>query len=90
MQALVAAGRRSRVPDDHVTRPISCCHPGRASSTLTLAPNKHDRWWICCSNFVRLDGARVVMKTNIRSLAGAVSDSRCPSVDSSHVRRGRS
>ncbi len=88
VQALVAAARRSRVPDDHVIRPISCCHPGRASSVLTLAPGKHDRWWICCSDSVGPDGTGIVVKANIRSLTGAVSDSRCPSVDPADIRHG--
>ena len=88
MQALVAAARRGCVPDDHVIRPISCCRPGRASSALILAPGKHDRWWICCSDSVGPDGTGIVVKANIRSLTGAVSDSRCPSVDPADIRHG--
>ena len=80
MQTLVATARCSRVPDDHVIRPISCCHPGRAAAVLTLAPGEHDRWWICRGNFVGADCARIVVETNIRSLTGVISDSGCSSV----------
>ena len=81
MQALVATARRGRVPDDHVVRPVSRRHPGRASPVLTLAPGEHDGWRICCSDSVGPDGTGIVVKANIRSLTGAVSDSRCPPVD---------
>jgi len=53
-----------------------------------LAPGKHDRWWICCSDSVGPDGTGIVVKANIRSLTGAVSDSRCPSVDPADIRHG--
>ena len=86
MQALVAAACRGRVPDDHVIRPISCCHPGRASSVLTLAPGKHDRWWICCSDSVGPDGTGIIVETNKRSLTGMISDSGCSSVDPPDIR----
>ncbi len=88
MQALVAAGCSGSVPDNHVACAVSRCDPGRTSSVLTLAPGKHDRWWICCSDSVGPDGTGIVVKTNIRSLTGAVSDSRCPSVDPADIRHG--
>ena len=75
-------------PDNKIVASIRRCDPGRASPTLTLAPRDHDRGRTCRSNFVGPDGTGIIVKANIRSLTGAVSDSRCPSVDPSHIRRG--
>src|SRR5215468_9077751 len=84
MEPLIAASRR--VPDDHVVRPVSCRYPGRAPPVLTLAPGKHDRRWICRSNFVGPDRTKIVMKTNVCSLTGVVSHSRRASVDPADTR----
>ncbi len=90
MQALVATARRGGVPDDHVVRPVSRRNPGRTPAVLAHTPGKRNCGRICGGNFIRPHRARIVMKTKIRSLAGAVSDSRCPSVNSAHVRLGHS
>ena len=73
MQALVA--RDTGHPDDRVIGSISRCDPGRASASLTHAPSEGYGGWICWRNFVGPDRSGVVMKTNIRSLAGVVCDS---------------
>ncbi len=86
MQALIATTRGGSVPHNHIVCAVGRRDPGRAAPVLTLAPTKRDRRRICRSNLIGPDRAGVVMKTNIRSLAGMVSDSRYPSVSSSHVR----
>src|SRR5205814_8910090 len=75
-------------PDNDVIVAISRCDPWRASAALTYGPSAHDRGWTRRGNLPGGDRARVVMKTKICSLAGMVSDSGGPSVNSSHVRRG--
>jgi len=85
MQALVTTAR-GRVPDDHVIRPVSCRHPGRAPPVLTLTPGEHDRRRIRRGNSVGPDGAGVVVKSNICSLACMIRDSRGPSVSTGNIR----
>ena len=72
-------------PHNHIVCAVGRRNPGRAAPVLTLAPAKRDRRRICRSNLIGPDRAGVVMKTNICSLAGMVSDSRYPSVSSSHI-----
>src|SRR5439155_285009 len=75
-------------PYNHGIRSVSRCYPRRSLPTLTHAPGAHDRGWIRRRNFIGGDRARIVMKTKICSLACVISDSRCPSVNPSHVRLG--
>jgi len=79
MQTLVSTARGC-VPDNRVVCPISCRDPGRAAAVLTLAPGKHDRRRICWGNFVRPDRTGVIVKPEIRPLAGMISDSGCSPV----------
>ena len=78
MQALVATG--GCVPDNRVVRPVCFRDPGRAAAILTLAPGKHDRRRICRCNFIGPDRTRVIVKSEIRSLAGVIGDSGYSSV----------
>jgi hypothetical protein len=73
MQALVA--RDTGHPDDRVIGSISRCDPRGASAGLTHAPGEGYGGWICWRNFICPDRSGVVMKANIRSLAGVVRDS---------------
>ena len=86
MQALIARTCGGSVPDNDVVGAVSRRNPRRTSTVLTLAPSKHDRGGICWSNFVGPNRARIVMKTKICSLAGAVGDSRDPSVCTGNIR----
>jgi len=83
---LIATTRGGSVPHNHIVCAVGRRDQGRAAPVLILAPAKRDRRRICRSNLISPDRAGVVMKTNIRSQAGMVSDSRYPSVSSSHVR----
>ena len=80
VQALVATSCCGRIPHNRVVRSISCRDPGRAAAVLTLAPGKHDRRRICRGNFVGPDRTGVIVKTEIRPLAGVISDSGYSSV----------
>jgi hypothetical protein len=80
---------RADNPHNKIVCTIGRCNPRRASTALSHAPRTHDRWWIRRHNFVGGDRARIVMKTKICSLACVIGDSRCPSVNPSHVRLGR-
>ena len=73
MQPLVA--RDTGHPDDRVIGSISRGDPRGASAGLTHTPSEGYGGWICWRNFIRPDRAGVVMKANIRSLAGVVRDS---------------
>jgi len=79
VQALVACNTSH--PDDKVARSICRCDPGGAATGLILAPTEHERRRIRRRNFVGLDRAGVVMKSNVRSLTGVVRDSRRPAVN---------
>jgi len=78
VQALVACN--TGYPHNRVIRSIRSCDPGRASAGLTHAPGESYGGWICWSNFVGSDRVGLVMKPEIRSLAGVVRDSGCSSV----------
>ena len=87
MQALVATARRGGVPDDHVVRPVSRRNPGRTPAVLTHIPGKRNRGRICCGNSIRPNRASIVVKANVRSLTGVISDSGCSSVDPADIRQ---
>jgi hypothetical protein len=73
MQALVACNTGH--PDDKIARAVSRCHPGRAAAVLTLHPGKHNLGRTCRGNFIGPHRADIVMKSDIRSLAGVIRDS---------------
>lgn len=80
MQALVAT--RGCVPDNRVVCSVRCGDPGRAAAILILTPGEHDRRRICGGNFVCPDRAGVIVKSEICSLAGVISNSGNASVSS--------
>ena len=84
MQALVA--RDAGYPDDKIICSISGCDPRGTPSALTLAPSEHDRGRICCSNFIGPDGTGIVVKANVRPLTCVIRNSRCSSVNATHIR----
>ena len=73
-------------PYNHVIGSIGGRDPRRAAPGLILAPGECDRGRTCRCNLVSLDHVGVVMKTNVRSLAGVVGDSRCSPVTRAYIR----
>jgi len=72
-------------PHNHVIRTITRRDPWRTAAVLTHGPSVNNRRRTCGGNFACSDRAGIVMKTNIGSLAGMVSNSRCASVNSSYI-----
>ena len=70
MQTLVTLNAGN--PNNEVVSPISCCDPRRAAAVLTQAPGAHDRRWVGRGHLVGGNRSRVVMETNVCSLAGVI------------------